>query len=824
MFQGELLRRIGYALFAGALLACGLAPRPAQSQSPELWQLLNDANSQIKVLSPSIARGPVCAPAMLDMAKQGLQSNLASGALTKVVVEPLEQGAKLALGALGVPGLAISTYSMMRCALGASSPADFGKCALGEVIGFAGGAGLEKFGVDGLEGALAGWAWDKAYGIAKDAWDGWGQTVETWDFEAGGECEIRGSASWSKRPQPGAEGGVIRISITASNCKCPTGNSVKQGNVRVNVPVRYSPAGSRQPGFSAGTLQDIRVEATCCGNPGVDPNVYLYSPGGTMTGVVKPQDDRPPPAAKPPPRTPTGTGGAPPTTTPVPKPPPPTVAPKPKPVWPPAAADLSRVCPECDSYRDAIARLRGQLAAAEQRAADAQRGLSEARADTQKAEADVRRLQNELRAQEGTGGSAFDPDTGRTTSATTQADGTVRITVTDASGKVVEERTRERRDTAAVRKQLEDAERRLAESRTNEARLSKQLGDARVDAQRAAAALRTQEALYEECIDKCRRKVLFGEPAMGVALTVPLEFAGAAGAGVGGALPGSPAIGAAGAAGGVNLPPPAKPASKPPVADGASGGSIVSTLPGFLCPDCTSLALRLRDLRDDMSRREADIRRMESELRAPGEGARVAAEAGAPTVSAAEVAQRAQKLDPIRRQLSDAYRELTPLYRERSGLENELKDCLAKCKNFAQCDVEVERVVNVLGNNPFNPRDPLSDGQSSSSGSASVVPPASCSTTFTPKTFLSCSSNTCGFSTPFTLSVSSGAVTLNPLNSAGPPNGAVTFCNGTSLSNNLNILGLPAHRCSIFQVGPNIVIQCQNNFGAGPGSCSSFCN
>lgn len=52
---------------------------------------------------------------------------------------------------------------------------------------------------------------------------------------------------------------------------------------------------------------------------------------------------------------------------------------------------------------------------------------------------------------EGQGGSAYDPATGMTTTAVTQADGSVLITVTDKQGREIERRTRDRRDSAQVR-------------------------------------------------------------------------------------------------------------------------------------------------------------------------------------------------------------------------------------------------------------------------------------------------------------------------------------------------------------------------------------
>src|SRR5262245_19665551 len=66
----------------------------------------------------------------------------------------------------------------------------------------------------------------------------------------------------------------------------------------------------------------------------------------------------------------------------------------------------------------------------------------------------IEQLNKELGRQEGTGGSAYDPDTGRTTEAWTQADGRVKITVKDKDGNIIEERIRERRDSAKIRAEI----------------------------------------------------------------------------------------------------------------------------------------------------------------------------------------------------------------------------------------------------------------------------------------------------------------------------------------------------------------------------------
>ncbi|HRE14990.1 MAG TPA: hypothetical protein PLD37_12405, partial [Usitatibacteraceae bacterium] len=172
-------------LLTALAVALGLAAAaPAAAQSPEFFQVLNEANGTLKVLAPSITRGPVCAPMMVDQARQGLQANLFSSAANKVVIEPLEAGAKVALGAAGVPGAAISTYSAIRCGMSAADGRDLVRCLLGEAAGYRGGELLEALGVESLEGAVAGFAWDKAYGALRGAIEEYGATSESVEWSA----------------------------------------------------------------------------------------------------------------------------------------------------------------------------------------------------------------------------------------------------------------------------------------------------------------------------------------------------------------------------------------------------------------------------------------------------------------------------------------------------------------------------------------------------------------------------------------------------------------------------------------------------------------
>jgi hypothetical protein len=503
-------------------------------------------------------------------------------------------------------------------------------------------------------------------------------------------------------------------------------------------------------------------------------------------------------------------------------PPSPPATPKPKPqpapplpVWPPANADYSKVCPECNQYAQAISKLQAEIAQGEKRAAALQSQLSKAQAEAANAEAEIKRAQNELKAQESTGGSAFDPDTGLTTEAFTQPDGRVRIRVIDGSGKVLEERFRDRRDLTAARKRLADNEQKLKQARAEEARAQQALGKAQQEIARAKSALRSQQALYEECIEKCRRKVLFGEPPMAqvIAVPVPQEFSG------GGAAPSTPILSTL--PGAVTLATPFDPGALDEVR--------------AACRECEQAAKDVNQSQILVNGTESTLSNLEeiqaaSEIEEEKLKIRIhSTGAGAPDAIGKDLLQR--QLVALQRTNADSEREIDRLrgvlVSQSQGLQNaqaKLKKCIEeKCKDFGVCAIEIERINNIIGNNPFNPLDPLADdsNQSSSSESSQVVSaaPASCTTGITAG-FRSCTSTCVGGPLSTNVTISSGQVTLT---SFGVGNPSATFCNGVSNSSTLVFFGSPDHRCTLSGSGPSFSFTCLNNNGAGPGSCSGSC-
>lgn len=182
----------------------------------------------------------------------------------------------------------------------------------------------------------------------------------------------------------------------------------------------------------------------------------------------------------------TGGGG---TTTPPPQPPP---LPPPQPEW-----SMDNPCPPCQAFLDAAREHQRKAAEFDKEAARLREQIAQNEARQKAARDRIDQKNKELGGQEGTGGSATDPDTGLTTESWTQADGRVKITVRDASGKVIEERFRDRRDSSKIREEIAAEERRLQDLQNEAERLRKDL-----DYNERGA--RTQRKLADDALNALR--------------------------------------------------------------------------------------------------------------------------------------------------------------------------------------------------------------------------------------------------------------------------------------------------------------------------------
>jgi hypothetical protein len=419
-----------------ALLAAAPLLQARADMSPELYQLGLEIRRNFESDSSQATRGPDCKEDCFRLANEALRDMLKREALNRVVVQPLEDGAKFALSALGVPGVTIATYNVVQCYLNESSQAGFRACLIREAIGLAGGEALQRAGGwDELSSSLAGAAWDRAFAEIRTAIEGYQSRNETALHTAERDCTVNVSLRWDRRKQAGANGGRVFVHFSFNDCRCPTGaSSVRQGTLSFYVPINLAPAGSAQPGWSAGDPQEYKLRAACCNTPYGDGRTYLYNSTFQFIGLMRdPEEETPPPTPEPPPPAPE----------PVPVPEPP------QPQW-----SEENPCPECQPFLDLALQHQRQAQELEAQMQEQRRQIDANRQRQQAARGRIERLQREIAAKAGEGGSSFDPETGITVDAWTQADGSVKVTVTDKNGNVIEERTRPRRDTAKLQREL----------------------------------------------------------------------------------------------------------------------------------------------------------------------------------------------------------------------------------------------------------------------------------------------------------------------------------------------------------------------------------
>jgi cell division protein FtsB len=428
--------------------------------SPEMYQLAWEIRRNFESDSSQATRGPECKEDCFRLANEALRDMLKREALNRVVVQALEDGAKFALSALGAPGVAISTYNVVQCYLNESSQAGFKACLIRETIGLVGGEALQRAGGwDELSSSLAGLAWDKAFSEIRTAVEGYQNSGEFATHAASRDCTVNVSLRWDKRKRAGANGGQIFVHFTFSDCRCPTGaSSVRQGTLSFYVPVNLAPAGSGQPGWSIGDPQEYKLRAACCNTSYGDGRTHLYNSAFQWQGLMKdPGEETPPSTPEPPPPTP------PPPVEPEPVPPP-------QPQW-----SEENPCPECQPFLDLALQHQRQARELETQMQEQQRQIDTNRHRQLGTRARIERIQKELAAKAGEGGSSYDPETGFRVDSWTQADGSVKVTVKDKNGDIIDEHTRPRRDTKKLQQQLEQEQAELERLEAEAAALQAEL-------------------------------------------------------------------------------------------------------------------------------------------------------------------------------------------------------------------------------------------------------------------------------------------------------------------------------------------------------------
>ena len=191
-----------------------------------------------------------------------------------------------------------------------------------------------------------------------------------------------------------------------------------------------------------------------------------------------------------------------------------------------------------------------------------------------------------------------------------------------------------------------------------------------------------------------------------------------------------------------------------------------------------------------------------------------------------------------------------------------VKSCAVKDAKEKKCPppISVESVNNLIGNNPFNPQNPLGGGQVTTltpgckgpqpaSESQTLLcpggqtgtliqtrpyacvgsiwvpgvwqtvsitctaPPSSC---LKSGTFLGCNGG-CQVGGSLTINVTGSTLTATPFGANGTTSFNVNGCSATSASNNLIMFGKPGHTCTLNSTG---MISCWNNSGR---SCNESC-
>jgi hypothetical protein len=462
------MRRV-LLLFSFIVLPMFPFSRAAADMSPEFYFLAWEIKRNFE--SSAVAtRGPECLPDCRRLANEALRDMLKREAVSRVVVQPLENGAKFALSALGLPNVAMTTFNVVECYLNESSVSGFRACLWRELIGLGMQETLSQaYGWDNLSNTFAGAAWEKAFEAIRGSVDSYQASSETAIHTAERNCSVGVSLRWDKRRRPESKGGRIFVHFSFNNCRCPTGSSVRSGTLQFYVPVHHVPAGSRQPGFTVGEPTDYKVQIQCCRRAPGDDRAHLFNGAFQWKGLMKdPEEETTPPPPQPePPRQP--------------EPPPP--PPPPPPVW---SEELP--CPECQPFLDLALRHAREAEELEQQMPEVRDRIDNNRQRQQAVRGRIARLQNEIAGKAGQGGSSHDPETGITIDSWTQADGSVKVTVKDKDGNTIDERTRPRRDTDKLRRELEEEQKELE-------RLENELNDLQAELDRLTRGRDTQRKL-----------------------------------------------------------------------------------------------------------------------------------------------------------------------------------------------------------------------------------------------------------------------------------------------------------------------------------------
>ena len=169
---------------------------------------------------------------------------------------------------------------------------------------------------------------------------------------------------------------------------------------------------------------------------------------------------------------------------------------------PPPQWGWENPCPPCQPIKDALDKLYDRWKQLQDERRKTWDEIDKNGTAQDRARRKVKRLESRLSASGGTGGKSYDPKTGITISSFDQGDGTVKITVRDRSGKVIEERTRPVESKEQIKKRLETARAALKALEEEEQALRRQLEQIKKEVDEINKKIPELRRQLDDCIAK----------------------------------------------------------------------------------------------------------------------------------------------------------------------------------------------------------------------------------------------------------------------------------------------------------------------------------
>ncbi len=169
---------------------------------------------------------------------------------------------------------------------------------------------------------------------------------------------------------------------------------------------------------------------------------------------------------------------------------------------PPPQWGWENPCPPCQPLKDALDHLYDRWKQLHEKRRQTWDKIGKNGEARDRARKRVKLLESRLSARGGTGGKSTDPKTGITISSYDQGDGTVRITIRNREGRIIEERTRPVETKEQIRQRLEKARAELKALEEQEQALRKRLQEIEKEISGINKKIPKLRARLEDCIAK----------------------------------------------------------------------------------------------------------------------------------------------------------------------------------------------------------------------------------------------------------------------------------------------------------------------------------